>query len=59
MKFDKSQDSSWDALVVYINSQCILAGFKPQKEFCLFYILSFINFGDEIILELSDPVVMQ
>ena len=41
MKFDKSQDSSWNALVVYVNSRCILAGSKPQKKifcftFCLF-----------------------
>ena len=41
MKFDKSQDSSWNALVVYVNSQCILAGLKPQNKF-LFCILSYI-----------------
>ena len=41
MKFDKSQDSSWNALVVYANSQCILAGSKPLKNFLLF-ILSYI-----------------
>ena len=41
MKFDKSQDSSWNALVVYVNSQCILAGSKLQKKFfCLTFCLS-------------------
>ena len=39
MKFDKSQDSSWNGLVVYINSQCILAGSKPHKKLCLHFIL--------------------
>ena len=39
MKFDKSQDSSWNALVVYANSQCILADLKPQKNFYLNFIL--------------------
>ena len=32
MKFDKSQDSSWNALAVYVNSQSILAGSKPQNN---------------------------
>ena len=41
MKFDKSQDSSWNALVVYVNSQCIVAGSKPQKKLFLFCILSY------------------
>ena len=36
MKFDKFQDSSLNALVVYINSQCILASSKPQKKFFAF-----------------------
>ena len=41
MKFDKSQDSFWNALVVYINSQCFFAGSKPQKKnFVLHFILS-------------------
>ena len=40
MKFDKSQDSSWNGLVVYVNLQCILAGSKPQKEiFCFAFCL--------------------
>ena len=40
MKFDKSQDSSWNALIVYVNSQCILAGSKPQNEiFILHFVL--------------------
>ena len=39
MKFNKSHDSSWNALVVYVNSQCILAGSKPQKK--NFLILSY------------------
>ena len=40
MKFDKSQDSSWKALVVYVNSQCILAGLKPQKKFYFAFCLN-------------------
>ena len=36
MKFYKSQDSSWNALAVYVNSQCILSGSKPQNENFLF-----------------------
>ena len=39
MKFDKSQDSSWNTLVVYINSQFILADSKPQKNFFLLFVL--------------------
>ena len=39
MKFDKSQDSSWNALVVYINSLCILPGSKPQNNFFLHFVL--------------------
>ena len=38
-EFDKSQDSSWNALVVYANSQCILAGSKPQKNFFVMVML--------------------
>ena len=46
MKFDKSQDSSWNTLDVYVNSQCILTGSKPQKKmfcfaFCLIYLFDF------------------
>ena len=36
MKFDKSQDSSWNALVVYVNSQCILKGEKQKIKFLCF-----------------------
>ena len=36
MKFDKSQDSYWNVLFVYVNLQCILAGSKPQKKFFCF-----------------------
>ena len=44
MKFDKSQDSSWNALVVYVNSQCILAGSKPQKKyFVVAFYLKYLN----------------
>ena len=41
MKFDKSQDSSWNALVVYVNSLCILTGSKPIKK--IFCNLSYSN----------------
>ena len=41
MKFDKSQNSSWNALVVYVNSQCILVGSKPQKIFVCAFCLKF------------------
>ena len=33
MKFDKSQDLSWNALVTLKKAQCILAGSKQQKKF--------------------------
>ena len=46
MKFGKSQDSSWNVLVVYVNSQCILAGSKPQKNiFVLHFVLLIENEG--------------
>ena len=52
MKFDKYQDSSWNALVEYVNSQCILAGSKPQKKiFCFaFCLIIMIKFSNRILL---------
>ena len=41
MEFDKSQESSWNVLVVYVNSQWILAGSKPQKNFFFAFCLIF------------------
>ena len=35
MKFEKSKDSSWNVLVVYVNSQSILTGSKIFFTFCL------------------------
>ena len=33
IEFEKSQDSSWNALVTLKKAQCILAGSNPQKNF--------------------------
>ena len=51
MKFDKSQDSSWNALVLNVNSQFILAGCKPQKKFfCFAFCLKeFVNIYMRIV----------
>ena len=58
MKFDKSQDSSWNALVVYVNSQCILAGSKPQKKF---FVLHFVllQYSRSLLKVVMDEVQLE
>ena len=49
MKFDISQDLSLNALVVYVNSQCILAGEKPQKNFFVLHLVLILNLNNVIL----------